>query len=125
MERIRSAAYAIAMAAVLLAASAGLAKAHSFLVDSTPAAKEHVAPPVKGVKLVFGGGVEASYSKISIEDADGKIVAEGGRSGADDKVMELELPGVANPGEYKVRYRVLSKDGHVVQGRYEFFVDKP
>lgn len=125
MERIRSAAYAIAMAAVFLIATGSLAKAHSFLVESTPAAKEHVVPPLKAVKLVFGGGVEISYSKISVEADDGKTVAEGGRSGGDEKVMLLDLPDLTIPGEYKVRYRVLSKDGHVVQGRYEFFVDKP
>lgn len=63
------------------------AEAHSFLVESIPAAKEHVMPPVKSVKLVFGGGAESAHSKISVEAADGKLVAEGGKPGAECELL--------------------------------------
>jgi methionine-rich copper-binding protein CopC len=99
------------------------ARAHSFLVEATPSSKDHVASSPKTVKLRFGGGVEPKYSKLTIEGADGKVLGEGS-IGVPDKPRELsmEAPELA-PGKYIVRYRVLSTDGHIVEGNYEFTVD--
>ena len=111
--------------AIVIAAAFGTnsALAHSFLVDATPSSKEHVAAPPKTIKLRFGGGVEPPYSKITIEAPDGKVLAEG-NSAVPDKPRELSAnaPELA-PGKYIVRYRVLSTDGHIVEGNYEFTVD--
>jgi hypothetical protein len=99
------------------------ARAHSFLVEATPSSKDHVATSPKTVKLRFGGGVEPKYSKLTIEGADGKVLGEGS-IGVPDKPRELsmEVPELS-PGKYIVRYRVLSTDGHIVEGNYEFTVD--
>ena len=109
--------------AFLACASASPALAHSFLVEANPSSKDHVMAAPKTVKLRFGGGVEPSYSKLTIEGADGKVLAEGA-IGVPEKDRELSVntPDLA-PGKYVVRYRVLSKDGHIVEGNYEFFVD--
>lgn len=99
------------------------ARAHSFLVEATPSSKDHVAASPKTVKLRFGGGVEPKYSKLTIEDASGKLLGEGA-NGVPEKPRELSMdaPELA-PGKYVVRYRVLSTDGHIVEGNYEFTVD--
>jgi methionine-rich copper-binding protein CopC len=112
-----------AFAIVLSVAGATSALAHSFLVDATPSSKEHVATPPKMIKLKFGGGVEPPYSKITIETPDGKVLGEG-NTGVPSKPRELtaNAPDLA-PGKYVVRYRVLSSDGHIVEGNYEFTVD--
>lgn len=113
------------MIAIVAAAgfAASPAMAHSFLVEATPSSKDHVASPPKIVKLRFGGGVEPPYSKITVETPDGKVLGEGS-VGAPDKPRELSMnaPDLA-PGKYIVRYRVLSTDGHIVEGNYEFTVD--
>ena len=99
------------------------AVAHSFLVEATPSSKDHVATSPKTVKLRFGGGVEPAYSKLTIEGADGKVLAEGA-IGVPEKDRELSVNSPElTAGKYVVRYRVLSKDGHIVEGNYEFFVD--
>jgi methionine-rich copper-binding protein CopC len=107
--------------AVLVGAAPALA--HSFRVEATPSSKDHVATSPKTIKLRFGGGVEPKYSKLTVENAEGKVLGEGA-IGAPDKPRELsmESPELA-PGKYVVRYRVLSTDGHVVEGNYEFTVD--
>ncbi len=99
------------------------ALAHSFLVEATPSSKDHVDASPKTIKLRFGGGVEPKYSKLTVEGADGKVLGEGS-IGTPEKPRELsmEAPDLA-PGKYVVRYRVLSIDGHVVEGNYEFTVD--
>jgi copper resistance protein C len=108
--------------AIALAVSAP-ARAHSFLVEATPSSKDHVSTSPKVVKLRFGGGVEPKYSKLTVESAEGKVLGEGS-IGVPEKPRELsmEAPELA-PGKYVVRYRVLSTDGHIVEGNYEFFVD--
>jgi len=110
-----------ATGAALLCAAPAIA--HSFLVEATPSSKDHVAASPKSVRLRFGGGVEPPYSKLTVESADGKVVAEG-REATPDKPRELwvNTPELA-AGRYVVRYRVLSTDGHIVEGNYEFFVD--
>jgi methionine-rich copper-binding protein CopC len=112
---------AAALLGALVAGSPALA--HSFLVEATPSSKDHVAATPKTIKLRFGGGVEPKYSKLTVEGADGKVLGEGS-IGVPDKPRELSMdaPDLA-PGKYVVRYRVLSVDGHVVEGNYEFTVD--
>lgn len=112
-----------ALVAAAISMSAATALAHSFLVDASPTAKDHVGSSPKQVKLRFGGGVEPAYSSISIIDSTGKVVVEGAK-GAPDKPRELTLdaPELA-VGGYVVKYRVLSSDGHIVEGKYEFTVD--
>jgi methionine-rich copper-binding protein CopC len=92
-------------------------------VEATPSSKDHVAASPKTVKLRFGGGVEPKYSKLTVEGPDGKVLGEGS-IGVPDKPRELmmDAPELA-PGKYVVRYRVLSTDGHIVEGNYEFTVD--
>ncbi len=117
----RSASFALVVMVTGFAGSPVLA--HSFLVEATPSSKDHVAASPKIVKLRFGGGVEPAYSKLTIETPDGKVLASGanGRPEA-PKELSVDAPELS-PGRYIVRYRVLSTDGHVVEGNYEFFVD--
>ncbi|WP_330084735.1 copper resistance CopC family protein [Methylocystis iwaonis] len=112
-----------AAASMIAAGVVAPARAHSFLVEANPSSKDHVATAPKAVKLRFGGGVEPKYSKLSIEDASGKVLGEGA-NGVPDKPRELSMdaPELA-AGKYVVRYRVLSTDGHIVEGSYEFTVD--
>ena len=99
------------------------ATAHSFLVDATPSSKDHVAAPPKTIRLRFGGGVEPAYSKLTIETPDGKVLAQGAVGKPDTpRELTLEAPDLP-PARYIVRYRVLSTDGHIVEGNYEFTVD--
>lgn len=112
---------AVGAGAVLVASSA---LAHSFLVEADPSSKDHVSDPPKLVKLRFGSGVEPPYSKLTIETPDGKVLAEGNVA-VPDKPRELSVnaPAEMAPGKYIVRYRVLSSDGHIVEGSYDFTVD--
>ena len=112
----------LALAAGLLACTPAVA--HSFLVDATPSSKDHVTTPPKTIKLRFGGGVEPAYSKLTIETGDGKVLAQGAVGKPDSpRELSLDAPDLP-PARYIVRYRVLSTDGHIVEGNYEFTVDE-
>ena len=108
----------------LLFAAAAPATAHSFLIDANPSAKDHVAAAPKTIKLKFGAGVEPNYSTVTIEGADGKVLASGAVGKPETpRELTLDAPADLPPARYIVRYRVLSTDGHIVEGNYEFTID--
>jgi methionine-rich copper-binding protein CopC len=99
------------------------ALAHSFLVEATPSSKDHVAQSPKTVKLRFGGGVEPAYSKLTLETPDGRVLGSGSIGKPETpRELSMDAPDLG-PGRYIVRFRVLSVDGHIVEGNYEFTVD--
>ena len=115
---------AAATAATWLLFAAAPALAHSFLVDANPSSKDHVDAIPKTIKLKFGAGVEPAYSTLSIETSDGKVLAKGAVGKPETpRELTLDAPADLTPGRYVVRYRVLSQDGHIVEGNYEFFLD--
>ncbi|ARN82783.1 copper resistance CopC family protein [Methylocystis bryophila] len=115
---------AFATIATLLLFSTAPALAHSFLVDANPSSKDHVEAMPKAVKLKFGAGVEPAYSTLSIETSDGKVLAKGAVGKPETpRELTLDAPADLAPGRYVIRYRVLSQDGHIVEGNYEFFLD--
>jgi len=116
--------FSAAALAALLSLPGAPALAHSFLVDANPSSKDHVDAAPKTVKLKFGAGVEPAYSKLTIETGDGKVLASGAVGKPETpRELTLDAPADMPPGRYVVRYRVLSQDGHIVEGNYEFFID--
>ena len=111
---------ALGSASVLLALAAPAA-AHSLLLEARPAANSSVASPSR-VTLRFNNRIEKRLSRVTIVDAertrhDLSVV---GAEGATDTLTALTPPLV--PGAYHVEWQVLSADGHVVNGRYDFTV---
>ena len=128
MQKARTAKDGILTGAIagfaLLFVAAAPATAHSFLIDANPSAKDHIAAAPKTIKLKFGAGVEPAYSTITIETPDGKVLAQGAVGKPDSpRELTLDAPADLPPARYIVRYSVLSSDGHVVKGNYEFTID--
>jgi methionine-rich copper-binding protein CopC len=114
----------LAMAALLLAAT-GVAWAHAALTRSTPGNREVLAHSPGTIHLKFNEKVEAGFSKVSIEDAQGKAAALGTPTVAADDPYALRTPlnETLAPGRYTVRYRVLSQDGHVIERSFVFTIE--
>ena len=106
------------LALVLLPAIAG---AHAVLVKSSPARRAVLALPPARVALTFNERLEPAYSKVSVwaegntQVDDGKIVV----APDDPRRLSVGLPPLAR-GIYTVKFRVLSVDGHLVEGTYPF-----
>ena len=96
------------------------AGAHSLLIASVPSAGAAVNG-VPAVTLRFNNRIEKKLSQI-------RLVPQGGEAqvlpvrvdGAVD-ALEAPLPPLP-PGPYRVEWRVLSTDGHVVSGTFAFSV---
>ena len=96
------------------------AGAHSLLLASVPSAGD-VVTGVPAVTLRFNNRIEKKLSQIRlVPPGGGARVLPVRVDGAVD-ALEAPLPPLP-PGRYRVDWRVLSTDGHVVSGTFAFSV---
>jgi len=103
----------IAVAGFLLLALAPSARAHSLLLESAPAAEAQLAAPPAEISLRFNNRIEKKLSTIRLVDE---------RGGVRPVTMLTASVPFLDPGAWRVEWRVLSTDGHVVSGRFSFRV---
>ena len=110
----------------VLSASAALAilpsAKHATLVSSEPAANSHLASPPTRVRLVYSEPIEGKLAKVSIVPATAAPMVL--RAGADPRDVHAVIAPVdaLGAGSYKVEWRVVSADGHAVDGTFSFTV---
>lgn len=111
---------------IVLALAPTLAQAHAELVRSTPARRAVLVRPPDRVQLWFSERLEPAFSRLSVWDAAGvQVDLADAQVGADDPKRLAVSLGPIGPGTYRVRFRVLSVDGHVVESEYPFTVKAP
>ncbi|MCC3272575.1 copper resistance protein CopC [Arthrobacter zhangbolii] len=102
-------------------ASAAPAAAHDQLVGTAPAAGERLDAAPEQLELTFSSVLMDVGHQVLVLDADGRDWA-----GADPRLnretLVQPLPEELPRGEYSVRWRVVSSDGHPIAGRFEFLV---
>jgi len=110
---------------VLVLATPMLLWAHASLVSSDPAAKSllHVAP--SQIRLVFSEALEPSLGRISLAGPDGATVKLAATGDPHDVNALIAPVGALRTGAYRVAWRVVSADGHAVEGSYVFTVELP
>jgi len=118
----RSLATVVATALGLAVLSAGPAFAHAALTDTSPRAKSSVAEisevTITANEQLLDIGKNAKGFVIAVSDEDGAFYGDGcvsvkGDTASMDVVLALR-------GKYKVAYRVISNDGHPVEGKFFF-----
>ncbi len=115
-------AVAALLAIVAVLGSAAPASAHANLVSSTPTAGSVVQKAPAEVRLTFSEPVEVARDAVVVVGPDGQPLA-GLRPATDPKdrtSVVVALPDSLSSGTYRVRYRILSIDGHVVPGEIRF-----
>lgn len=102
-------------------ASAPAASAHDQLVSSTPTTGERLSVAPSSIVLNFIAPLLTLGHEIRVVDAASRNWVQG------DAVLDRETltqplaPGLPE-GEYQVRWRVVSGDGHPINGSYSFLV---
>jgi methionine-rich copper-binding protein CopC len=108
------------LSALLALVAAAPAAAHSLLLESVPAANATLAKAPARLALRFNNRIEKALSRVRLLDAQGVaqplVVAV---DGAPADRLTAALPALG-PGPWRVEWQVLSTDGHVVSGRFEF-----
>ncbi|HKC52116.1 MAG TPA: copper resistance CopC family protein [Myxococcota bacterium] len=126
-------AFAAASFAALLVL-ANLASAHAILIGSQPKEAGEVVGPDVDVSLEFNSRIDAARSSLRLarEDAGTPQLAPVSAGvqvlalaeSAEPNKLVARASGLA-PGEYHLRWQVLSVDGHVSRGSVNFRVRAP
>jgi copper resistance protein C len=119
--RLAAAAVATCVALVLGAAPAS---AHARLESSIPADGSSVASAPDTVSLTFSDDVQAEFASITLVGPDGTNYQTGDLSATGGTVTTSVKP-LGPAGAYTIGYRVVSDDGHPVQGEVAFTLTAP
>ena len=109
-----------AVIAALAFVAAGPAAAHAFLETASPKAGAQLSAPAKEVRITFSEAVEPAFSRITVEGPPGFGGAGPARPAGDPRTLVAPLRTPQPPGDYVVRWRVVSTDSHVTQGAFHF-----
>lgn len=109
--------------AALLALS-GPAFAHAHLKSAMPPVNGKVSASPSEVVLHFTEGVNLRFTGLTIKGFNGSQVATGKSKlkPGDDQTLMVTLPESLKPGQYRVSWHALSKDGHKTHGTYHLTV---
>ncbi|HYE93903.1 MAG TPA: copper resistance CopC family protein [Terriglobales bacterium] len=111
----------LALALAVLLALPAAANAHAVLTKSSPARRAVLVISPPKVELVFNERLEAAYSTASVWTTSNIRIDEGKAvvGPEDPRRLSVALPPLKG-GQYVVKYRVLSVDGHLVEGTVPF-----
>lgn len=109
---------------LVIMAVPSLTLAHAAMVKADPGPRAVAPQSPATIRLWFNEPVEESFANVRLESADGVPVQGLGKPHVDpvDKtLLVVPIPDLP-PGMYKVKYKVLSVDGHIVDWGYSFRV---
>jgi methionine-rich copper-binding protein CopC len=111
-------------ACVALLLGAAPAFAHTRLESSDPADKSSLDTAPESVSLTFNEDIESEFASMSVVGPDGTNYASGAVSASGGTVSTAVSP-LGPAGAYEIGYRVVSDDGHPVQGKVSFTLTTP
>lgn len=119
--RLRVAAFIATVAAIVVAVPAQPAFAHNALRSSDPADGTSLATSPTSLSMTFRETPNAALAQVAVVDAAGVSLTVGAPAGAGTTLTQA-LRAVSAAGPVTVTYRVVSTDGHPVQGKLGFTV---
>jgi methionine-rich copper-binding protein CopC len=115
----------LAFAALVAVLAPGTpAWAHTQLVSADPARQAVLAAAPTAITLEFSRRLNPSFTTIALSDAARRRVATSAVTVETVRATVAPSAPLGN-GAYTVAYRVVSEDGHTVQGSYTFTVADP
>ncbi|WP_433493470.1 copper resistance CopC family protein [Micromonospora sp. CA-248089] len=113
-----------AVLTTMLLVPATPAAAHNSLQEATPARDARLTAAPTQVTLRFMQGLNPSFTTITVSDAGQRKVPTSAPA-VDGATGTVTIDEPLGNGTYTVAYRVVSRDGHPVQGSYRFTVADP
>lgn len=113
---------AAALAVAVSAALAPAAWAHAFPQSQTPAAGATLPAPPGQLTITFNAPLEPMFYRLQVlNGADAEETSGHTLLGSDHRTLAVPLKPLP-PGDYTVRWAVVSEDGHRTEGSYTFTV---
>lgn len=111
------------LSAVALVLGGTAASAHDTVLGTAPGDGETLTTAPTQVSVELSAVPQAIGSRMLVTSSDGTVLFDGEPT-ITDRVASVELPAVANDG-YTVAWRLVSSDGHPIDGTFGFVVDDP
>jgi len=118
-----AAATVVALSLVLVLAAPTTLRAHATLVRTHPGPDAVLAAAPAAIRLWFSERLEQAFHSVTVTDGKGREMPTRNlhldRTDPTQLTVGVEL---LPPGVYLVRWRVLSRDGHVAEGAFSFSI---
>lgn len=98
------------------------AQAHDRLLESNPVTNATLNESPKKISLTFSAAVESLGSSVKLVDSDGDAASVGSLEGKGATVT-ADVKEELSAGDYEIRWRVVSSDGHAISGVTPFTVE--
>jgi methionine-rich copper-binding protein CopC len=110
--------------AIFLAFSASPAPAHTVLVNSIPHSESVISSLPPEINITFAEDLIdiGNSNSIAVLDSSGEDMSQGEILVSGPTLSKALIPS-DKAGEYKVEYRAVAADGHVIKGEFTFTVD--
>lgn len=111
------------LSVVALVLGGTTASAHDTVIGTAPGDGETLTTAPTQVSVEISADPQTLGSRMVITASGGTVLFDGEPT-ITDRVASVELPAVANDG-YQVAWRLVSSDGHPIEGTFGFVVDAP
>jgi copper resistance protein C len=98
--------------------------AHTYLQQALPSQNEVVTEPISELQLTFTTKIE-NGSTFELENNTTGVRINPTTISIETKLMKGTLPQSIENGDYRVNWKVIGADGHIIQGEYTFMVAVP
>ena len=117
------AATVVAVSLVLVLAAPTTLRAHATLVRAHPGPDAVLAAAPAAIRLWFSERLEQAFHSVTVTDGKGREMPTRNLhlDRTDPTQLTVEVKPLL-PGVYLVRWRVLSRDGHVAEGTFSFSI---
>ena len=97
--------------------------AHASLLKSVPARRAVLFKSPSKAQLWFSEKLEARFSSVMVIDSEGRRVDLDNVAVVPNDAKQLSVGiGALPAGQYRIKFRVLSVDGHMVEDEFPFTV---
>lgn len=103
--------------------SSNVVFAHTTLESASPAEGETVATPLEKVEIHFAENIEP-LSVLELENKSGETLKPTEILVSENVLIGTFTPPVPN-GDYTVLWKIVGKDGHLIEGEYSFILNAP
>ncbi len=99
---------------------------HATLLSSEPAAKSTLTTSPMRIRLVFSEEIEPSLGRIRLVGPGARVISlKSSGDPRDVSALVAPITSPLEPGAYRVEWRIVSEDGHPIDGEYSFTLAAP
>lgn len=98
--------------------------AHSYVVESSPADKMTVTEVPETIKITFNAPIQTAFFSLEVLNDAGERV-DNDESEVKESTLQNSLPKELANGSYTINWKIVSNDGHTMEGTQSFTLDAP